>query len=203
MNTKTIAASVALIAASLLVLAGCAGGTSNQIQSAPSTAPTEAAQPTQSAEPTEAPLELSTEGLPDVIYMKVTSIHDAASFTATAIDQGSGVYLDGAPFEVRIPGVATPTVGECGHDEAIAWAQKSLETGAGDALKLVLRSDAGNAGADADGVLYGIVSGLKFESYQVELVQQGYAYLTDGQSWGASAQDAEVGLWAICDSFGQ
>lgn len=195
MNTKTIAASVALIATSLLVLTGCAEGagpaTPNQTE--PSQAPTSQG--------------IQQPNAGDKISVEIVDVIDPTTVRVVEIDASN------EPFIVHVAAITAPAEGECGYSMAMHYAvQTFTENGKTWTLyynDLSVPSDAQDdvEWIAANGDHTGYLANGRIQGYSFAIVTAGFAVADEGATALLSVQDKAQqqasGLWAVCEGFGQ
>lgn len=195
MTTKTIAASVALIAASLLVLTGCADGagpaTPNQTE--PSQAPTSQG--------------IQQPAAGDTISVEIVDVIDPTTVRVVETEASN------EPFIVHVAAITAPAEGECGYSMAMDYAvQTFTENGKTWTLEYNDLSVPSDAQDDvkwiaANGDHTGYLANGRIQGYSFAIVTAGFAIADEGSAVlvakQAAAQQQNLGLWAVCDGFGQ
>lgn len=195
MTTKTIAASVALIAASLLVLTGCADGagpaTPNQTE--PSQAPTSQG--------------IQQPAAGDTISVEIVDVIDPTTVRVVETEASN------EPFIVHVAAITAPAEGECGYSMAMDYAVQTFTEGGKtwtlEYSDLSVPSDAQDdvEWIAANGDHTGNLSTPIVQGYALTAVMDGFAIADEGSAVlvakQAAAQQQDLGLWAVCDGFGQ
>jgi hypothetical protein len=182
-------ASLTLFAAASLVLAGCAATEPSEFDQG---APVQSA----SATPTSTPVLSSEEALAEAMKYQmgatVLEVIDPRTFNIepAADEQAAGVSGEATVTIREGSPLVTPAEGECGYDEALAFAKQYFAENPDDAF---------------------VVEGsFSTEFYYDEAITSGFAYIPDddGQEnlYGipqADAENASAGLYALCPDFGE
>jgi endonuclease YncB( thermonuclease family) len=187
---KTTAAIVGLAAVALL--AGCAG----------TAAPTFKDGAPVSASPS------SSTKRPDDRLIKVTKVIDPVTVVATPYKEADPLY--GKTFTVHIGDILTPAKGECGYDQAFAFAKTTLTS-----QLWTLRYDLTPAGGTykditpfaSNGDHNGWLASNRLDYGQI-MSSAGMAFHNPAEEYDLYSNQREqaksdgTGLWSVCPSFG-
>jgi len=182
MKSKTLA-SFSLLAAASLLLVGCAAAEPTPFDQG---APTPSASTTPSSTPAVNEDEALTEAMKGEMGATVLEVLDPRTFRIEpAADEGlSGeatvAVREGSPL-------VSPAEGECGYDEALAFAKQHFAENPDDG--------------------YVLEGSFEFDSYFEKVLAAGFAYIPDydGQFviTQENAERDQAGLYALCAGFGK
>ena len=182
-------ASFTLVAAASLVLGGCAATEPSEFDQG---APVQSA----SATPTSTPDLSSEEALAEAMkYQMGATVLEVLDPRTFRIEPDADEQADGLSGEVTVTiressTLVTPAEGECGYDEALAFATQHFAEYPDDA--------------------YVAEGSFSAELYYDEVITSGFAYIpdNDGQEnlYSVAQETAETtlaGLYALCPEFGE
>jgi endonuclease YncB( thermonuclease family) len=182
---KARVATVAILAA--ILLSGCAQESTPPNADA-TTAPTVSATPTPT--PTLSGDDAFEASLAGEVGVAVVEVIDPRTFVVkpNTYEAGQNGYTGEATVSIREEStLVTPAEGECGYDEALAYAKQYFSDNPEDAF--VRDGDFGTDG------------------YYEVVLRAGFAYIPDNDGQFAIAQaqadGSGAGLWSSCEGFGQ
>jgi len=182
-------ASFTLFAAASLVLAGCAATEPSEFDQG---APVQTA----SATPTSTPVLSSEEALEEAMKGQMgATVLEVLDPRTYRIEPDADEQADGLSGEVTVTiressPLVTPAEGECGYDEALAFAKQHFAENPDDA--------------------YVAEGSFSAELYYDEVITAGFAYIPDNDGQDnhyaiaqEMAETSSAGLYALCPAFGE
>lgn len=186
---KTHAA--ALVVLAVILLAGCTAAPSADANATGNGAP-----PSASAGQGSTP----TPTVPDQRLVRTVKVIDPVTVIMTPFNKTDSLY--GKDFTVHINDIVAPAKGECGYDQSLAFAKKTLPGVAWSLEYDTVTNGVYIKGGNHYGWLGATVP------YGLKMIVAGMAHLTTNpkaqffSSQAAQAKAGSVGLWGSCPGFG-